>query len=111
MHRIVLVEFGVLLDLAHVDNDGRCATEKRIPRALVRLPRIDEVRNPLLENLAVDLDVRHGDESRGSASSTVSARDRNSPGKDVRLYRRGQNSAGGRGDRREPMGGGKENKI
>lgn len=59
MHGIVLVEFGLLVNLAHQDDDGRCACEERVAGTLVGLPCGDEVRQALLEDLAVDFDFRH----------------------------------------------------
>lgn len=60
MHRIILVEFGDLLDLAHVNDNGRYAAEERVSGAFVCLPGIDEVGDALLEGFTVDLDtVRH----------------------------------------------------
>ncbi len=65
MHRIVLVEFGVLLHLAHHDDDGGDAGEDAIVgRALVVLPGTDEMRNALMEELGVDLDLCHLDGNR-----------------------------------------------
>lgn len=61
MHGVILVEFGDLFDFAHVDDDGRDAAEERIPGALVCLPSIDEVGDALLEDFAINLDVRHCD--------------------------------------------------
>ncbi len=59
MHRVILVELRLLLDLAHQDDDGRGAGEERVAGALVGLPCRDKVRQALLERLGVDLDLRH----------------------------------------------------
>lgn len=59
MHSVVLVEFGVLLDLAHHDDDGGDASEDLVAGALVVLPSIDEMVDALLEELSVNLDIRH----------------------------------------------------
>lgn len=67
MHGVVLVEFGVLLDLAHHDNDGGDALEDAIVRgALVILPGTDEMRHALMEELGIDLDLCHLDRWRGA---------------------------------------------
>jgi hypothetical protein len=60
MHGVVLVEFGFLINLAHHDEDGGDASEDRVAGSLVGLPGIDEVRQALLEHLAVNFDVCHG---------------------------------------------------
>lgn len=59
MNGVVLVEFGDLVDLAHHDDEGGCAAEKAIIGSKVILPRSNEMRDALLEELAVDLDLRH----------------------------------------------------
>ncbi len=59
VHGIVLVEFGVGVDLAHENENGRGAIEERVTGSLVGLPGIDEMRNALLEDFAVNLDVGH----------------------------------------------------
>lgn len=59
MNGVVLVEFGNLLDLAHHDDEGRDAAKEPILGSEVILPGSDEVREALLEELAVDLDLRH----------------------------------------------------
>jgi hypothetical protein len=59
MHSVVLVEFGHFLDLAHHDDEGRGAAKQAILGSEVILPGGDEVREALLEELAVDLDLRH----------------------------------------------------
>lgn len=64
MHGIVLVEFGVLLDLAHHDDDGGDAIEDLIAGAFVAFPGGDEMIDALLEELSVDLDICHLDERR-----------------------------------------------
>jgi hypothetical protein len=61
VHGIVLVELGVLLDLSHHDDDGRHAIEDLVAGAFVVLPGRDEMVDALLEELSVDLDVRHLD--------------------------------------------------
>ena len=61
MHRIVLVEFRVLLDLAHHDDNGGHAAEDLVAGAFVILPGANEMVDALLEELAVDLDVAHLD--------------------------------------------------
>ena len=73
MHGIVLVEFGVGVDLAHQDDDGGDASKERVSRSLVGLPGIDKVGDALLEELAVDLDVRHdlGDSNRATNSAVT----------------------------------------
>lgn len=69
MHSVVLIEILHLLDLAHHDDDGRGAPKQGVARPLVGLPGIDEVRDALLEELAIDLDrVGHGDDSSGRIS-------------------------------------------
>lgn len=67
MDSIVLVKLGVLVDLAHQDDDGRDATEESVSGALVGLPGIIEVRDALLEDLAVDFDVCHGERRHSGA--------------------------------------------
>jgi len=59
MYRVVLVEFGSLLDLAHHDDYGRGAGEDGIASPLVGLPGADEMGDALLEELAIDLDFCH----------------------------------------------------
>lgn len=60
MHRVVLVELGILLNLAHHDDDGGDGGEDAgIRGALVILPGIDEMRNALVKELGVDLDLCH----------------------------------------------------
>jgi len=59
VHGVVLVEFGNLLDLAHHDNEGRDSAKEAIFGAEIILPGSDEVREALLEELAIDLDLRH----------------------------------------------------
>lgn len=62
MDSIILVKLGrVLGELAHEDDNGRCAIEDGVTGALVGLPGVDKVADALLEELAVDLDVGHGD--------------------------------------------------
>jgi hypothetical protein len=70
MHGIVLVELGIVLDFAHHDDDGGGAGEDGVAGAPVTLPGIDKVRDALLEELAVDLDIRH---VRAGCSSRVRA--------------------------------------
>lgn len=67
MHSVVLVKLGVLVDLAHQNDDGGDAIEEGIAGALVGLPGIVKVRDALLEDLAVDFDVCH-DERRHSGA-------------------------------------------
>lgn len=75
MHRVVLVEVLHFLDLAHHDDDGRGASKEGIAGPLVSLPGIDEVRDALLEELAVDLDrVGHGDDLSGGYRAGVGNR-------------------------------------
>lgn len=64
VHGIVLVELWVLLDLAHVDDDGGDAIEDLVAGAFVALPGSDEMIDALLEELSVDLDVGHLDSRR-----------------------------------------------
>lgn len=59
MHGIILLKLWALLDLAHVDDDRRSAAEDGIPGAFISFPGINEMVNALLEELAVNLDVRH----------------------------------------------------
>ena len=66
MHGIVLVEFGQLVDLAHVDDDGGGAIEEVVARTFVGLPGIIKMQDALLEDLAVNLDVGHDVRSRGA---------------------------------------------
>ncbi len=80
MHSIVLVEFGLLVNLAHQHNHGGDASEERVSGSFVGLPRIDEVRHALLEDLAVDFDVRHNGRLRKSLRLTMA----NLPGQRVR---------------------------
>lgn len=62
MHGIVLVEFRILLDLAHHDGDGGDAGENAIlGGALIIFPSVDEMRNALMKELGVDLDLCHLD--------------------------------------------------
>lgn len=67
MDSVVLVKLGVLVNLAHQNDDGRDATEESVSGTLVGLPGIVEVRDALLEDLAVDFDVCH-DERRHSGA-------------------------------------------
>ena len=71
MHGIVLVKFLDLLDLAHHDEDGGDAAEHRVASSLVGLPGIDEMGDALLEELAVDLDLRHDDRSMTARSGLM----------------------------------------
>lgn len=80
MHGIVFVEFGLLVDFAHQYDHGGDAPEERVSGTFVGLPRIDEVRHALLEDLAVDFDVRHGGQLRESLRLTMA----NLPGQRVR---------------------------
>lgn len=59
VHGVVLVELWVLLDLAHHDDDGGHGIEDLVAGAFVVLPGRDKVIDALLEELTVDLDVRH----------------------------------------------------
>ena len=59
MHRIVLVQLGIVVGLAHQDEDRGGTLKERVARSLVGLPGIDEMGDALLEDLAVDLDVGH----------------------------------------------------
>ena len=62
MDSIVLVKLGRILgELAHEDDDRGCAIEDGVASALVGLPGVNKVADALLEELAVDLDVGHGD--------------------------------------------------
>ena len=59
VHGIVLVKFGDLVDFAHTDEDGGGAIENRVARAFVGFPGAIEVRDALLEYLAVDGNFGH----------------------------------------------------
>lgn len=59
MHSIVLLKVGIFLDFAHVNENGGCAIEYSVSSAFIGLPSINEMINALLEELAIDLDVRH----------------------------------------------------
>lgn len=62
MHGVILVEFGILLHLAHHDDNGRDAGEDAIiGGALIILPSTDEMRYALVKELRVDLDLCHLD--------------------------------------------------
>jgi hypothetical protein len=62
MHSVVLVKLGGLLDLAHHDDNGRGTAEQALLGSQVILPGGREMREALLEELAVDLDLRHDDD-------------------------------------------------
>jgi hypothetical protein len=59
VHGIVLVELGVLLDLAQHDQDGGHAGKGLVASAFIILPGADEMVDALLEDLAIDADVCH----------------------------------------------------
>lgn len=59
MHGVILVKFGFLLDLAHHDQNRRDSAEDGIAGALVGLPGIDKMADALLEELPINIDVRH----------------------------------------------------
>lgn len=61
MHGVVLVKLGNLLHLAHHDENRRRSTKEPILGSQVIFPGRREMRNTLLEELAVNLDVRHCD--------------------------------------------------
>lgn len=61
MDRVVLVELGDILDLAHHDHHGGCAAKQAILGAKVIFPRGHKRVYALLEELAVDFDIRHCD--------------------------------------------------
>lgn len=61
MDRIVLMKFGNLLDLAHHHDHGRGTTEETILGSEVVLPGGHEVRDALLKDLAINLDLGHRD--------------------------------------------------
>lgn len=61
MHSIVLVKFRCLLHLAHHHDNGRGSPEQALLGPQIILPGRREMRKALLEELAVDLDVRHRD--------------------------------------------------
>jgi hypothetical protein len=62
MHSVILVEFRVLLDLAHHNDNRRSTSEDAIVGgALVSLPGTDEMRDALVKELGIDLDLRHLD--------------------------------------------------
>ena len=66
VHRVVLVELGLLrVDLAHQDDERGDASEQASPGSVVGLPGIDQVRDAVLEHLAVNLDFGH-DGRRGN---------------------------------------------
>lgn len=62
VHGIVLVELGVLFDLAHHDDNGGDTIEDQVSGAFVILPGGDEMIDALLEELPIDLDISHLDE-------------------------------------------------
>lgn len=60
VHRIVLLELRVLLDLAHHDDNRRYTSKNAaIAGAFIGLPGIDEMGDALLEELSIDLNVCH----------------------------------------------------
>lgn len=61
VNSVVLVELGNLLDLAHHDDHGRGTAEQPILGSEVVLPGRHKVRDALLEELAVNFDLRHRD--------------------------------------------------
>ena len=60
VNRVAFVVFGCVLDFAHHDEDGRGAGKDAILGPQVVLPSVRKMRDALLEELHVDLDVRHG---------------------------------------------------
>jgi hypothetical protein len=60
MYGVVLLKSSSILSLAHQDQDGRSAIEERVTTSFIGLPRRHEVRQALLEEVLVDLDVCHG---------------------------------------------------
>lgn len=71
VHRIVLMEFRNLLDLAHHHDQGRSAVKQTILGSEVVLPCCYKVRDALLEELAINLDLRHRDEMREDGREIV----------------------------------------
>jgi hypothetical protein len=62
MHSVILVEFGILLHLAHHDDNGGDASEDAIVGgAPIILPGTNEMRYALVKELGVDLDLCHLD--------------------------------------------------
>lgn len=61
MNRVVLVKLGDILDLAHHDHHRRGAAKQAILGAEVILPRGHKRVYALLEELAIDFDIRHCD--------------------------------------------------
>lgn len=59
VHGIILVEVLAILGLAHQDDDGRGAVERAFLGTKVILPRAHEVGDALLEEPAINLDLRH----------------------------------------------------
>lgn len=64
MHSVVLVELGVLLNLAHHDNHRGDAVEDLVAGAFVILPGGNEMVDALLEELPIDFDISHLDAIR-----------------------------------------------
>lgn len=61
MHRVVFVIDGHFLNLTHHDENGRGSPEQAILGPDVVLPGRRKVRNALLEEAAIDLDLGHDD--------------------------------------------------
>ena len=59
MHGVVLVQLWCFLDFAHHDDKRRSASEEALLGPEVILPRSRKVRDALLEELVVELDVGH----------------------------------------------------
>jgi hypothetical protein len=59
MHRVILLKLRRILRLAQQHNHAARAPKQRVATPLIRLPCRDKVREPLLEELLVDLDLCH----------------------------------------------------